>query len=721
MAVCLPRSPEGVTSLLAIWKAGGTYMALDPTHPVDRLAGLLEDAAAPVLITRGPLAEALSGTGIHILDPLDGEDDGDDYGLLPAEAPANTGAFIVYTSGSTGRPKGVEIDQRSLLNFVTHNRRATGMRPSDRVTLSSRVAWDGAVWDIWPTLTAGASLHAPEDEVITAPEALRDWMVAEGITVSFLTTSLAELLVTLPWPEGTALRYLQAGGDALRRRPLPGQPFAFMNHYGPTETTVIVTGVPVIAEGNAQPTIGRPLANVRAWVVDRGFKAFPAGVPGELCIGGVQVARGYLETPDLTAQRFVPDPFAGEPGARMYRTGDLVRFRRDGEIEFLGRIDRQVKLRGNRLELGEIEAALTRHPALRDAAVVVDENGPGGRRLVAFWVGRHDQEAPPPMADEIAAFLRQTLPEYMIPALFVPVDGLPLSPNGKIDRRALTALIPDLSGKTADSAGTPMTQTEELMAQIWCQVLGVEAVAPQDDFFHLGGHSLLTAGVISRIRETFGAELPLQAVFLTPTVAGLAAAVDEALRGEGLSVAPPLRRAPRGDRQPLSFAQEGLWFIWHLDPESAVYNVPLAWHMRGPLDATALEVALETVVARHEVLRTLLVQIEGQPFQVVAPPASGLLPRIDLSGLPDRTREEELARVVRAEAGRPFHLSRGPLLRARLARVADDEHVLLLTFHHAVFDGWSTGILTRELSAFYEAATTGRAALLAELPVQYSD
>jgi amino acid adenylation domain-containing protein len=820
VAVCLPRSIEAVVAFLGIWKAGGAYVPLDPALPPARLNFMLDDAGAPVLVAQGAPADALVRPGLQIVDPGAGEEE-----PSGAEAPVPPGAlaYVIYTSGSTGRPKGVEVGHRSLLNLVEWHLATYRLTAGDHASLLAGVGFDASVWEIWPALAAGASLHLPAEESLTEPAALRDWMVEQEITVSFLPTPLAELMLALAWPQSAALRAMLTGGDALHRRPPAALPFTLINHYGPTEATVVTTAGMVVADGAGLPPIGRPIHGLRVQVLDAGLRLVPAGVPGELAIGGVGLARGYLGAPAETAARYVPDPFSGSPGARLYRTGDLVRLRSDGEIEFLGRIDRQVKVRGFRMELGEIEAALAGHPAVRQAAVVVTVD-PGGRRLVAFCSPR-DPGEPPPEA-EVRDFLRRSLPEHMVPAVLVTLPELPLSSSGKVDRQALAGMVPAESG--AAPAEALRTPTEERIARIWCEVLSLDRVSPRDDFFRLGGHSLLVGRVIARLRAAFGVELPVQTLFRTPTLEGVAAAMDEVLRGagrlarpkmqgaslpvlepaagdgtranvdwqegglpglvagvlaevlglpsvepdddffelgghsllgaralarirelsgadlrlrdlfqaptaaglaarvaaavrEGRTAAQGVRRVSGGGLLSASYIQESLWFIYLLDPVSPVYNIPLGWRLSGPLDATALEKALAAVVGRHEVLRATFVEVEGQPFLEVASPAPVPLPRTDLSSLPVAVRAKELARRVRAEAALPFDLGRGPLLRARLAILAPDEHALALTLHHSVFDGSSQRILTRDLAAFYEAAISGLEPRLPDLPVQYSD
>ncbi len=573
------------------------------------------------------------------------------------------------------------------------------------------VGFDAAVWEVWPYLAAGASLNVVPEAVRTAPEALRDWLVEEGVTISFLPTPLAMAVTALEWPAVADLRFLLTGGDRLHRAPRPGLPFALVNNYGPTEATVVSTSVTVEpdADGVRPPAIGRPVDGARVYVADRNLRPVPPGVPGELLVGGAGLARGYLGQPGLTAERFVPDPFGGGSG-RLYRTGDLVRLRPDGQVEFLGRIDHQVKIRGHRIELGEIEATLAKHPGVREAAVLVRDGS-----LVAYVAT--DGAGP----EGLDRFLGRTLPEPMVPAVFVPLPALPVDASGKIDRRALAGIAPaDLPG--ADAA--PESPVEELIAAMWEEILGRSPVRPGDNFFHLGGHSLLATRVLSRLREAFGVELPVQTLFASPTVTGLAhavAAARAARRGEEEEASlPPLRPVPRQGLLPLSFPQQRLWFVDRLAPDNPTYNISSAFRLRGPLDPAALAGTLTAVVRRHEALRTRFVEVDGQPWQEIRPAAPFPLAQVDLGALPVERREAELARLGREEAVRPFDLRRGPLLRAGVVRLAAAEHVLLLTLHHIVSDGWSEEILRHELGDLYAAALAGTPGP-PEPPIQYAD
>ncbi|HEX8903646.1 MAG TPA: condensation domain-containing protein, partial [Longimicrobiaceae bacterium] len=477
----------------------------------------------------------------------------------------------------------------------------------------------------------------------------------------------------------------------------------------PVGTPISNTRVYVLDPALRPVPIGTPISNTRVYVLDDALLPVPVGVPGELCAGGVGVARGYLNRPRLTAEKFVPDPFALEPGARMYRTGDRVRWQPDGIVEYLGRLDEQVKVRGFRIELGEIETVLRRLDGVADCAVVAREDAPGEKRLVAYLVGTVDAAA-------AREHLKRALPDYMVPGAYVILDSLPLTPNGKLDRKALPA--PDFAPD--ESYVAPRTPAEELLAAMWADVLKLERVGVHDGFFEMGGHSLLATRVVSRIREVFAVELPLRALFEGPTVAELAEAV-EALRRAELPEPRALVPAARDGAIPLSFAQERLWFLDRMEPDSPLYNIPAALRLAGALDVAALERALGEIVRRHESLRTTFADAGGQPVQVIAPFAGFTLPVEDLSALGAAEREEIVRRRANEAAAWSFDLAAGPLMRTLLLRLADDEHVLLITMHHIVSDGWSMGVFFRELSALYAAYRQGGESPLADLPVQYAD
>src|SRR5205085_5906200 len=467
-------------------------------------------------------------------------------------------------------------------------------------------------------------------------------------------------------------------------------------------------------ETTTPPPVGRPIANTRVYLLNEHLHPVPTGVPGELHIGGDGLARSYRFRPALTAEKFIPDPFSQEPGARLYRTGDLARYLPDGNIEFLGRLDQQVKVRGHRIELGEIETALSLHPDVRAAVVLAWEDMPGNTRLVAYVVPGALQVA----AGQLQSFPREKLPDYMIPTAFVFVDEMPLTANGKIDRRALP--VPTSNGPDADAV-LPRTPVEELLAGIWGQVLGRERVGIHADFFALGGHSLLATQAISRIREALEVDIPLHCLFAAPTVAGLAGHVEDALRADQTLPAPPLVPVLRDSELPLSFAQQRLWFLDQLEPGNSFYNIPAAMCLRGRLAQDALAQSLNEIVRRHESLRTTFSVVNGQPVQLISAPQPLDITTVDLRKLPASERLAQLNTLAADEARQPFDLTVGPLMRVALLRLDEEEYVLLLTLHHIIADGWSLGVLLRELSTLYAACTTAAPAPLAPLPIQYAD
>ena len=536
VAICMERTVESVVGILGVSKAGGAYVPLDPSYPKERLAFMLADARARVLITVERFARDLPEHAARVVRlDADAEAIGlEDAANLAGDVVADNLAYVIYTSGSTGRPKGVQISHGALLNLVGWHRRAFEITAADKATLLAGVGFDAAVWELWPYLTAGAGLHLLDDETRTSPERLVDYLSTRGVTVSFLPTPLAESVLALDWPEKASLRVVLTGGDKLHRHPSGAKPFTLVNNYGPTENAVVATSGPVPCgeDLTASPSIGRPISNVQVYLLDAHRHPVATGTPGELYIGGASLTRGYLNRPAQTAEKLVPHPFSVEPGARLYRTGDLARHLPDGRIEFLGRLDQQVKIRGFRIELEEIESVLAAHPSLREAAVLAREDAPGDRRLVAYVVATRE---PPPSADELRGHLKEKLPDYMIPSAFLFLGALPLTANGKIDRRALP--VPD-SGRPAGGASgvAPRTPVEEVLAKIWCEVLVLERVGAGDNFFELGGHSLLLAQVASRVRESLQLELPLRTLLEAPTVSGLAEMIEEAARAERLDV-----------------------------------------------------------------------------------------------------------------------------------------------------------------------------------------
>ncbi|HYR08202.1 MAG TPA: amino acid adenylation domain-containing protein, partial [Longimicrobium sp.] len=687
-------------------------------YPPERLRLMLADSSVRVLLSRSDLAGAVAAGGLAVVH-LDQAADA--LASESVEAPrsgatAENLAYIVYTSGSTGKPKGVMVAHRHVVQLVCETDYVQ-IRPGDRVAQASNASFDALTFEAWGAFLNGATLVGIPRDVLLSPPAFREMLREERITTLYQTTALLNQLSREQPDVFAPLRDVLFGGqavdaDSVRRLLKAGKPQRLLHMYGPTETTAWCSyeNVEHVAEDALTVSVGRGTGNQRIYLLDTALNPVPVGVPGEAYVGGDGVVRGYLDRPGLTAERFVPDPFASEPGARMYRTGDRLRWKADGRLEFIGRVDEQVKVRGFRIEPGEIEATLTAHAHVHEARVIVREDEPGEQRLVAYVVGEAD-------ADALREHLRLSLPEYMVPSAFVRLERIPLTPNGKLDVKALPAL--DLAS-AGERYVAPRTPVEEVLAEIWAEVLRLERVGVRDSFFELGGHSLLATRVVSRIRAVFGVELPLRALFEGPTVAELAGRVEE-MRRAGLPVLPPVVPTGRAGALPLSFAQERLWFLDRLEPGGTTYNIPAAWRGGGALDQAALERALGEVVRRHEALRTTFTEVDGSPVQVIAPFGGFSLPVEDLSGLGEADREAAVRRRAGEEEARPFDLAAGPLFRAALLRLGEEDHVLLLSMHHIVSDGWSMGVLLREFSMLYEAYREGRESPLPELAVQYAD
>ncbi|HYW09022.1 MAG TPA: amino acid adenylation domain-containing protein [Longimicrobium sp.] len=717
VALYLERSVEMVVGLLGVLKAGGAYVPLDPAYPADRLGFMLHDSAPAALLTHNRMQDRLAAPGIPVFDLVA---DAGQWAGQPATNPERGEltpehlVYAMYTSGSTGQPKGVMLEHRGVVNRLFAMQGECAIGAGDALLQKTPYGFDVSFWEFfWPLMT-GARLVMARPLGHTDPDYLVDVIRRAGITGVHFVPSMLPLFLDHPEAKTcTGLRWVACSGEAL----LPALAHRFhqslpetelWNWYGPTETGEVTAWRCPTGPLAARVPMGRPIQNTQLYVLDGAGGPVPVAASGELYLAGVSVARGYLNRPRLTAERFVPDPFAGAPGARMYRTGDLARWLPDGTAEFLGRNDFQVKIRGNRVELGEVEARLAEHPAVREAAVVARADVPGDPRLVGYFVGDVEVAA---VRDHLAGLL----PAYMVPTAFVRLDALPLTPNGKTDRRALPA--PEGGAYTAHGYEAPLGDTEVALAEIWADVLRLDRVSRRDHFFEVGGHSLLAVQVISRVKRVFEADVALSDVFDRPVLADFAHALEEAAH----AALPPIEPVDRAGPLPLSFAQQRLWFLEEMGGVGSAYHIRRQLRFGGELDRDAMQRALDRIVARHEALRTTFVVVGGEPVQrigTVEESAFALLHH-DLRGHPDAARE--LPRIVAEEASAPFDLLRGPLIRGRLVRLADADHVLLLTMHHVVSDAWSMGVLVRELSALYAACRAGGEDPLGPLPVQYAD
>jgi amino acid adenylation domain-containing protein len=728
VAICMERSLEMVVGLLGVLKAGGAYVPLDPAYPTERLQYMLEDSAPVVLLTQDHLHGLLKdvadnvvvvslGAGTSIWESQsESNPDSISSGLTPEHL-----AYVIYTSGSTGRPKGAMVQHRSVVNRLEWMKNVYGLNQEDAVLQKTPFSFDVSVWEFFCPLMCGMRLVMARPDGHRDPGYLSDTIARERITTLHFVPSMLQAFVEGgEWQESSSLARVVCSGEALSgtqvrsfyERARAGE---LHNLYGPTEAAVDVTAWRCPRELTEMTVpIGKPMANVGIYILDKHGEAVPAGVAGELYIGGVQVGRGYLRRPELTGERFVPDPFRGEGGRRLYRTGDLARWRAEGTIEFLGRNDDQIKIRGYRIELGEIEAQLQEHAGVREAVVLAREDRVGDKRLVAYYSVAESHGAGGPGAEELRRHVAATLPEYMVPAAYVRLAELPLTPNGKLDRKALPAPEGDAYG--ARGYEEPIGKIETTVAEIWREVLKLDRVGRHDNFFELGAHSLLVIRVVSRLRKALNVDVTIRDVFDHPVLADQAAEVQKATP----ATLPPITPAQRGERLPLSFAQQRLWFLAQMG-ESEAYHIFNGWRLKGQLDRSALLRALDQIVARHEALRTTFVAIESQPIQRIATAEESQFHLLEHDLIGATEAQAELDWLVREEAATKFDLEAGPLIRGRLIRLAEEEHALLITMHHIVSDGWSMGVFIRELSALYGVYVRGEQDTLAELEVQYAD
>ncbi|HKH47321.1 MAG TPA: amino acid adenylation domain-containing protein, partial [Thermoanaerobaculia bacterium] len=718
VGLCAERSLEMVAGILGILKAGGVYVPLDPEYPEARLASMVDDTGVEVVLAQDRLAGMSCFAGrrtVSLDDPALGH-------LQSPESPALPGrssdlAYVIYTSGSTGRPKGAMVEHRSVVRLVI----GPDFLPlgADTVMLqASSVSFDAATLEIWgPLLNGGRLVLYPER--VPEIEKLNEVIERHGVNTAWLTAGLFD-----QWsdqvPPASPLRWVLTGGDvvdplAVARVYAALPEVEVINGYGPTENTTFTTcySIPRGHDPRQALPLGRPISGTGVVVLQENRDLAAPGAAGELCALGDGVARGYLNRPELTAERFLANPYAGSAGSRLYRTGDRARWRVDGTLEFLGRKDDQVKIRGFRVELGEIEAQLRLAEPVRDAVVLAREDRPGEKRLVAYVVGREGGE---PDAGRLRAGLAAKLPEHMVPSVFVVLETLPLTANGKVDRAALPA--PQEKDFPRDGYAAPRTELERRLCEIWEELLGVERVGIADSFFDLGGHSLLATRAVSRVRSDLHREIPLRAFFEHPTIEGICAELAESSGGW---VLPPIEVLAEREGLALSYAQQRLWFIDRLEGGSSHYNVPGAVRVKGRLDTRAFARAMRTIVDRHESLRTVFREVNGQVVQVVRAEVALALAESDLSGLGAEEQEREVRRLALEDARRPFDLSRDLLLRVGLLKLADEAHVVLFNMHHIASDGWSMGVLMRELAPLYEAYRAGGPDPLPPLSVQSAD
>ncbi|PSF37372.1 non-ribosomal peptide synthetase [Aphanothece hegewaldii CCALA 016] len=696
IGICLKRSLEMIVALLGVLKAGCGYVPLDPNYPKERLDYIIQETQIKVLLTQQDLIQNTYQIPVIFLDQdwkhLSSYSDIN----LDLSLHSNNLAYIIYTSGSTGKPKGVMIEHRSLVSFTQWAIKHYQLTSNDKILQFATISFDTAAEEIYPCLCSGGTLVLRTDEMLSDLAKFIQKCQDLKLTVLDLPTAYwhqlsgesEKLKLKLP----SSVRLIIIGGEKVIQSANNLKNSAqLINTYGPTETTIVATTY-TIENNLSEIPIGRAIDNVQTYIVDRNLQLVPIGVAGELLIGGLHLARGYFNRPDLTADKFIPNPFTDSNGERLYKTGDKARYLSDGNIEYLGRLDNQVKIRGFRIELGEIEAILNQHPEIKEAIVLTyDQN------LAAYIVT--DQAL---TVSDLRCFLRERLPEYMIPAYFVFLKSFPLTVNGKINRRQLPTPVPSRTDEVTYIL--PRSPIEEIIAGIWTNILGVETVGVDDNFFELGGHSLLATQVISRLRDAFKLEIPLKDLFNSPTVAGLAQKIEQSQEKEQIA---PILPISRQQDLPLSFAQARLWFLAQLEPNNPFYNIAIPIRIQGSLQVDVLEQSFNKILQRHEILRTTFETRDGKPIQVILSEV-----RFNLDVFES---EEPIKELALKEAQHPFNLDQSPLLRIKILRVSETEHILLLTLHHIIADGWSLGILVQELAAFYQGKP------LEPLPIQYAD
>ncbi|MCB1922389.1 MAG: amino acid adenylation domain-containing protein [Gammaproteobacteria bacterium] len=720
VGIYIERSLNMLVALLGTMKAGAAYVPLDPAFPADRIAYMLDDCAAQMVLTQQSL--------INTLPPFAGETlaldsdwhtgaDGDRVSVEQAPTPDDL-AYVIYTSGSTGRPKGVEIQHRALMNFLCSMQQQPGLTDRDRLLAVTTLSFDIAGLELYLPLLVGARVFIASRTTASDGNLLAHSINDNSITVMQATPASWRLLLDAEWQGATGLRIF-CGGEALPReladRLLP-MCDELWNLYGPTETTIWST-VGRVTQGNGAPSIGFPIANTDLLLLNDKLETVADGEAGELFIGGEGLARGYFKRPELTAERFVDLAPDAQTKQRFYRTGDLARRLADGSLEHLGRVDFQVKVRGFRIELGEIEAVLDRLPEIRQSAVLAREDSPGDKRLVAYFIPAAAATLTP---KDLRRELAKTLPDYMVPALYVAMDSFPLTPNGKVDRKQFPA--PE-SGRLelADEYVEPVGDDQKRLAKIWSDVLRVERVGSNDNFFELGGDSLKVAQVATRIRDEFKVDILLRLLFENPTVASLAKAIATAEDAVETDVDLPFRVVDRSGYIPLTFAQERVWFLHQLNPRNLAYNFISTITFTGALDRAALEKTLGEVLRRHESYRTSFPTVDGGPVQVIHPAPDYHLPFIDLGDKSEQAQEQAFAEWSKGEYAHRFDLSKLPLVRWTLFRYSDDKHVLVHMEHHLVHDGWAFNLFIRELVPLYNAFAAGQSSPLADPPIQLAE
>ncbi|MBE9247906.1 amino acid adenylation domain-containing protein [Dolichospermum sp. LEGE 00240] len=723
VGICVERSLEMIVGILGIFKAGGAYVPLDPDYPPERLGYILSDSQVSLLLTQRRLTKKLPEHKAQIIFLEQTEQAIAEYPPENLVNTVSTGnlAYVIYTSGSTGKPKGVMIEHGGLYNLAKSQIEIFGLGSHSRVLQFASLSFDASIWEIFMALGVGATLYLGTKDALLPGLKLIKRLHNYRITHVLLPPSA---LAVMPVEELPTLETIIVGGEActadLVQKWATGR--RFFNAYGPTETTVCATVNQCVPSDQKIP-IGRPIANIQIYVLDQQLQPVPIGVAGELHIGGVGLARGYLHRPELTAEKFIPNPFdkseIKSQKSKLYKTGDLARYLPDGKLEFLGRIDHQVKIAGFRIELGEIEAALRQHPQVEQAVVVAREDIPGDKRLIAYVVANSDLGKM--SYRTVRDYLRQKLPDFMIPSALIQINALPLTPNGKIDRINLPVPA-NIRQELAENFVPPSTPTEQILSVIWGEVLGLQQIGINDNFFELGGNSLLAISIISRIQEAFSVELPLNYLFTTSTIALVAQEIENLSQGGSLDVfLPPLIPIHRDQPIPLSLSQQGLWEVLELNPNSCNHNCCFTLRLKGSISLKVLEQSINEIIRRHEILRTTFTVVDDEPVQIVTPFLTLPINIVNLQNLSQPERDDQVQRIFEQKARYDFNLAIGPLMDTTLLQLTPEESKLVITMQYLIIDGWSISIFLSELRTIYSAFSMGKPSPLPEPSVQYGD
>ncbi|MDF5712485.1 MAG: non-ribosomal peptide synthase/polyketide synthase [Rhizonema sp. NSF051] len=729
VGLCVERSLEMIIGLLAILKAGGAYLPLDPEYPPERLSFILDDTQVKILLTQQRLIARLPQNQARLvcLDTDAEEISKCSQNNIISGVQSNNLTYIIYTSGSTGKPKGIAMSQLALCNHILWHRDNLKIARGAKTLQFASISFDVSFQEIFTTWCSGGTLFLITEELRHDTKALLDFLQEKAIQRMFLPVvglqQLAEVAVGNKLIN-THLREIITSGDQLRITPAIYEWLGKLsdctlhNQYGPSESHLATsfTLPHTVETWPLLPPIGRPIANTQIYILGKYLQPVPVGVTGEVYIAGVLLAQGYFNRPQLTQQKFIPNPFSADPDSRLYKTGDLARYLPDTQIESLGRIDNQVKIRGFRIELGEVEAVLGQLSDVQASCAVVREDTPGDKRLVAYIVPQPEQRV---SVNVVRSFLKEKLPEYMLPSAIVILEALPITSNGKLDRRALPA--PDLHSQLLDQYVAPRNPIEEILSLIWAQVLKVDLVGIHDNFFELGGHSLLATQLVSRVRTNLKVELPLRTLFAAPTIAQLSQNIQQLQQQDLEIVAPPILKRVENAEIPLSYAQQRLWFLDKLNPNSASYNIPVGLRLVGTINVVALEQSFREIIHRHEALRTNFVVVDGKPLQIIKPPTNWTVTVVDLQHLPLTAQKTAAQKLLQQQAIEPFDLESEALIRATSMMLSPTEQWLSVCMHHIVSDGWSMSVFVEELTTLYNAYSQGQSSPLLPLPIQYAD